>query len=148
MRWKVMWLALLAATAAPSWALESGEPFTGIVKIVEGAPVVVRGGVSTPAFKGMRVEKGDTIRTDRTGAISLVFSDDTLLSLGPDSAIMLDDYVFDPRGRNLSFVAKILRGTVAYLSGQMGRLSPQSVRLVLPTGTIGIRGTHVLVRVP
>jgi hypothetical protein len=41
----------------------------------------------------------------------------------------------------------MLKGTAVYLSGIIGKLSPQSVRFETPNATIGIRGTKMLVKV-
>lgn len=143
--------AVLPSVAAAFVVLVTGTaaagPFAGIVKTTEGSPVIVHGGASRPATLGAFVEKGDTVRTDAKSAIGLVFSDDTIISMGPNSEVAIDDYLFEPAGRQLSFVARVLRGTVGYLSGQIAKLSPKSVRLVMPTATIGVRGTHVLISV-
>jgi hypothetical protein len=37
---------------------------------------------------------------------------------------------------------------VSYVSGQIAKLAPGAVRLIAPTATIAVRGTHVLIRVP
>jgi len=123
------------------------EPFTGIVKSVEGTAMIVRNGERTAAVKGMQLQKGDMVKTDPQGAIGMVFSDDTLISMGPNTEVCIDDYLFEPIEKRLSFVARILRGTVCFLSGQIAKLSPESVRLVMPVATIGVRGTHVLIKV-
>jgi hypothetical protein len=136
-------MALIATTAAGAAA----APFTGIVRTVVGSPLIVRGGAVRPATKGTLVEKGDTIRTDAKSTVGLVFSDDTLISMGPGSEVVIDDYLFEPEADRLSFVARVLRGTMNYLSGQIARLSPRSVRLLMPTATVGVRGTHVLINV-
>ena len=123
------------------------ESFVGIVKTVEGGTTIVRNGAAQAAVKGMQVQRGDKVKTDPLGAIGLVFSDDTLLSMGPNTEVVLDDYLFEPVKKKLSFIASILRGTVCFLSGQITKLSPESVRLVMPNATIGVRGTRVLIKV-
>jgi hypothetical protein len=35
---------------------------------------------------------------------------------------------------------------MAYLSGLIGKLSPESVRIETPTASIGVRGTHFAVK--
>jgi hypothetical protein len=41
----------------------------------------------------------------------------------------------------------MLKGTVAYLSGLISKLSPDSAHLETPTASIGIRGTKFVVKV-
>jgi hypothetical protein len=134
----------LTAAAGPA----SAATFTGLVKSTVGTPVILRAGQSITAAKGVRVEKGDVVKTGPGGAIGIVFSDDTIVSLGPETEVAVDDYLFEPLDKQLSFVARILRGTMSYISGQIAKLSPKSVRLAAPAATIAVRGTHVLISVP
>ena len=42
---------------------------------------------------------------------------------------------------------KIFKGTFSYLSGVMGKLAPDSVKIETPVGMVAVRGTHFLVKV-
>jgi len=44
-------------------------------------------------------------------------------------------------------IARMVKGTASYLSGIIGHQSPESVKFRTPEATIGIRGTHFLVKV-
>lgn len=125
----------------------TAQAFVGVVKSVEGEAVIERDGKTITVVTGMAVKQVDIIRTHRRGHVGLVFSDDTRLSIGPNTEIAVDEYLFDPLERNLSFVLRLIRGTVSFLSGQISKLSPDSVQLVMPVATIGVRGTHVLIEV-
>ena len=70
-----------------------------------------------------------------------------MLSLGPGSSIVIEEFLFEPAKGELGFLGRITRGTVTYLSGLITKLSPDSVRLVTPEATIGIRGTFLAVQV-
>ncbi len=121
--------------------------FAGIVKTIDGDAVIERDGQAVEAIEGMTVHMGDVVKTRSPGSIGLVFRDDAVLSMGPDSTVVIDDYLFEPVEGKLSFIAKILQGTVSFISGQITKLSPESVNLVTPAATIGVRGTRVLVKV-
>lgn len=127
-----------------AWAAEM--PVAGIVKSVKGRAVISRHGQSLEAAGGMKILMGDVVQTAEGGSIGLIFNDDTLVSMGPGSEMVIADYDFAPIEGKLSFVARFIRGTIAYLSGQIAKLSPQSVRLETPVATIGVRGTQVLVK--
>ncbi len=47
------------------------------------------------AFQGMKLSKGDVVRTEQNSAIALVFSDDTIISMGPKTKVAIDEYLFD-----------------------------------------------------
>ena len=125
----------------------AAEEFVGLVKSVEGQVSVVRSGESTDAKAGMEIKMGDVLKTGADGSVGLIFSDDTIVSMGPRTELAVEAYLFEPLEGKLAFIARILRGTVSYLSGQIAKLSPESVKLVTPAATIGVRGTHVLIKV-
>lgn len=118
----------------------------GVVKSVKGHVVISRSGQALEATEGMKILMGDLIRTTETASIGLIFSDDSLVSMGPTSEMVVSEYRFEPVEGKLAFVVRFIRGTIAYLSGQISRLSPQSVRLETPVGIIGVRGTQVLIK--
>ena len=88
-----------------------------------------------------------SFQTGHDGSIGVVFSDDTLLSLGPESVLVIDQYVFAPRQGKFSIVLKMLRGTAAYLSRLISKLSPESAHFLTAYASIGIRGTKLVVKV-
>lgn len=140
-------LAYLVLALIGLGAPAGAQAFVGIVKSVEGSATVERNGETVTLGPGMEIQRTDIIKTDHRGHLGLVFSDDTRISMGPDTQIIVDDYLFEPLENRLSLIMRIIRGTVSYLSGQMAKLAPESVRLVMPAATIGVRGTHVLIKV-
>jgi hypothetical protein len=117
------------------------------VKTVKGPASIVRGQSVIPAVSNEKVFQGDTLRTGADGSLGVVFRDDTLISLGPNSELVVDVFLFAPAEGKLSIVTRMLRGTAAYVSGIIAKLSPQSARFETPVATIGIRGTRLLVKV-
>ncbi len=139
MRATVLVALALSLLAASAWAAE-GET-VGSIKNVQGQATVVRGQESLPAAVGMRLSRSDLLKTGANGSLGVILRDDTVFSLGPNTEMALADFAFSPAEGKLSLVTRMMRGTAAYLSGQIGRLSPQSVRFETPVATIGIRGT-------
>jgi hypothetical protein len=128
-------------------ALCSAESeYIGIVKSVTCDVFFIRKGETTPAVVNMKIMNKDVIKTGPDGAIGVILKDDTVISMGPGSEIIIDDFIFDPVQNELSFVARMIQGTVSYVSGQIVKLSPESVRFETPVATVGIRGTHFLVK--
>lgn len=123
------------------------EAFVGVVKSLEGDAIIKRNGETITVIIGMEIKQADIVKTDGHAYVGLVFSDDTRISMGPNTEIAIDDYLFEPLEKRLSFVVRLIRGTVSFLSGQMTKLAPESVQLVMPAATIGVRGTHVLIKV-
>ncbi len=127
--------------------LADTSPAVATVQKVSGTATVVRQGRSVPAVIGLEIYQNDTLRTGPGGSIGVVFNDDTSLSLGPESMIVIDEFVFAPAQGHFSIAIRMVKGTVAYLSGLISKLSPESARFQTPTASIGIRGTKFVARV-
>jgi hypothetical protein len=125
----------------------SAAEFVGFVKSLGGQATVLRDGEAKEAAVGMEIKAGDIVKTGVDGSVGLIFSDDTIITMGSRTEFVVEDYLFEPLEGRLAFVAKILRGTISYLSGQIEKLSPGAVQLKTPAATIGVRGTHVLLKV-
>jgi hypothetical protein len=84
------------------------------------------------------VFSGDRILTDATGEVQIRFRDDTRLVVGPNSSIVIDQFVF--AGDSSLQVASIsaLRGTLRFITGTG---SKDSYSVSTPTATIGFRGS-------
>jgi hypothetical protein len=117
------------------------------VKTIAGEASIVRLPQEIPAGIDERIFNGDRIRTGADGYLGLTFKDGTLLSMGPESEIVIDEFLFSPAEGKLAFVARILRGAAACLTGVIAKLSPQSVRFETPEATIAVRGTKFLIHV-
>jgi hypothetical protein len=145
MRYLSSIIAAALVTCATLAAASDGS--VGRVKTVKGSASIVRGQSSLPAVFNEKVFQGDVLRTGPDGSLGVILKDDTSLSLGPDSEVVIDQFLFSPADGKLSLVARMVRGTAVYLSGVIARLSPQSVRFETPNASIGIRGTRFLVKV-
>jgi len=134
---------MLGCTLGSQAALAS----VGIVRSVSTDAFILRNETSIAAKINMKIMNGDVVKTGPNGSIGLIFDDDTIVSMGPNSEFAVEDFLFNPSEKKLSFVVRMLQGTFSYLSGQISKLVPGAVRLETPDATIGIRGTHVLVKV-
>jgi len=123
------------------------SPAIATVQKVNGTASVARQGQSLSATVGLEIWENDTLRTGRDGSISLVFNDDTSLSLGPESVLVIDEFVFAPRQGKFSIVLRMVKGTAAYLSGLISKLAPESAHFETPSASIGIRGTKFVVKI-
>lgn len=118
----------------------------GQVKVLKGDVHILRGETRVDIAEGHDVLLDDEAVTGIDGSLGLTLSDSTTLSLGPESNLVLDDFVYDPAVQELGMGINLLQGTLAYVSGAIANLAPENVRLVTPTATIGIRGTKILIK--
>ena len=144
----------MAAVAALCCALvtllagvaEAASPSIGLVKVAEGTASVQRGDQTLPARAGLALMEGDVLRTGRDGRLGAVLRDDTRVSLGPDTEIRIDRFLFAPAQGQLALVLKMIRGVAAYASGKIAKLSPDAVRVETPVAIVGVRGTRFAAR--
>lgn len=139
-------LLLAASLFAPPLSAADDETI-GVVRNCTGESVVTRGEKAYPAAPGMKLFAGDTLSTGPGGSMGAILRDNSSLSLGPASRVAISDFRFSPAEGKLGLLVRISRGTMAYLSGLIGKLSPQSARFETPVATIGIRGTRFAVKV-
>jgi len=123
------------------------ESAIGKTKTGKGDVTVIRSGKEIPVNIGDKLYQKDIIRTGADSSVGIIFEDNTILSLGPKSEIVIDEYVFAPEKGMLSMITRLMKGTASYISGIIGRQSPESVKFQTPDATIGIRGTQFLVKV-
>jgi hypothetical protein len=120
----------------------------GVVKTMRGEVRIERVGSLVEVGVGDVVQEGDRVRVRGNGSVGISLRDETLISLGPNSTLVIDTYRYDPTTRVGQVEASILKGTLRFVTGLIGRLNPESVRVVTPTATVGIRGTDFIVEVP
>ena len=128
-------------------AVASASSPIGLVKVTEGTATVQRGDETLPARLGLALEEGDILRTGADGRMGVVLRDDTRLSLGPESEIQIDRFLFAPAKGHLALVVKMARGIMAFVSGNIAKLSHDAVRVETPVAIVGVRGTQFLVKV-
>jgi hypothetical protein len=131
---------LFAATAA--WADDVGS-----VRKVEGESLIIRGDQQLAAKPGVRLLVGDIMRTGSDGAMGVILRDDTIIAMGPNSEMILTEFVFQPEKERFSMLTQMLKGTFSYLAGVMSTLSPESVRVETPVAMVAVQGTSFLVKV-
>jgi len=138
-------LGALFLTTAAGTAV-AGETI-GVVRSASGDATVTRGEKTLAAAPGLKLMVGDILGTGRDGSLGVILRDDSSLSIGPESRLVLRSFRFSTSEGTFDLVARITRGTMAYISGLIGKLAPEKARFETPTATIGIRGTRFAVKV-
>ena len=138
-------LMLVCAVATPVLAQE--RPVAGRIKVSTGAAFIVRDGAQIPAELGQTVFEADGLRTGGDGKIGVTLNDDTRLSLGPNSELKLERFMYAPADSGFGLVLKFVKGAATYVSGRIAKLAPDSIRLETPAAIIGVRGTTLAISV-
>jgi hypothetical protein len=84
------------------------------------------------------VSRDERIRTNNIGLGQFQFVDGTKLAVGPNSSIVIDEYVLGERNRVKKLSINATKGAFRWISGK----SPSSAyEITTPVGSLGVRGT-------
>lgn len=122
------------------------EP-VGFIMKVQGPATVTSRGQTIEARVGQAVITGAILRTGAQGGMGVTLRDSTVISFGPNSEFVMDEFAFEPAREQLKLSARLNRGTLNFISGVIAKLKPEAVDLKTPTGTIGVRNAHFLLKV-
>jgi len=137
----------IIACAGLAMAFGAQASDVGLVKTTKGAAHLERAGQRVAVMPGVAVRERDIVVTGSDGAVGLTFSDNSLLSVGPNSSLAIDRYAFDSTTHAGQFDASLRRGTLAVVSGKIVKQSPEAMRVRTPASIMGVRGTEFVVRV-
>jgi hypothetical protein len=140
-------LSCVTALTAANVALAQERQPIGSVKTVAGASYLVSAGAKSAAKVGDYVYKNDVMETGKDGAIGVIFKDDTQVSIGGNTELTLDDFVYQPQQEQYAFSSKLAKGTLFMATGAIAKLKPEAVQVTTPTGTLGVRGTRFVLQV-
>lgn len=92
---------------------------------------------------GKPVFLNDLVKSDAKGRLQVLLLDETVFTMGPNAEMKLDEFVYDPRSNEGKVSARMLSGAFRFVTGKIAAKEPAQMKVKLPTGTIGIRGTIV-----
>ena len=94
---------------------------------------------------GSKIFYGDTITSKQQSNAQILFLDQTVLTLGEDTELTIDEFIYDPASHEGSFVSNVKSGTVKFITGQISNKNPDNLEVKIPSGTLGARGTEFVV---
>ena len=106
----------------------------------------VTGEIGILVESGMPVYLGDRVITSPNSGMQILLLDETVFTIGPDSDVAIDEFVYDPATGDGRIVADMARGVMRFVTGKIPLNNPSSMDINLPVGSIGIRGTIGLIR--
>ena len=80
----------------------------------------------------------ERIETDATGVTQILFRDRSHMTVGPNSDLLIDRFVFDPETSAGELAASLGRGVLRFVGGQLSKSGAVEVRT--PVAVIGVRG--------
>ena len=129
-------LTMLATTVAP-WHSVRGEigRTTAVNPASHGTPPGRSTRVLVPK---LNVFADERIETDEAGVTQILFRDGSHMSVGPNSDLVIDRFVYDPETSTGELAASLGRGVLRFVGGQLSKRD--KVTVATPVAVIGVRG--------
>lgn len=148
---KALAMAMLVSCAASARAAAPAAPAAAppLVWIGNAAGVmgqvkaVDRAEIGRVVVGGQPVYLGDKVVTDAESQLQIILRDETVFTIGPNSAIVIDQFVYDEATGAGEISANILQGVFRFITGKISGRNPGKMKVHLPLGTIGVFGTIV-----
>ena len=138
---------LLSLQVSLSATANEGATPVGESTLVLGRSELIKAdGSVVPVLRGGPIYVGDRISTSSDGHVHVRFKDGALLSVRPNSSLLVEQYDYDPRKPEDSTVKLNLEeGVARTISGEAAKGARENFRLNTPVAAIGVRGTDFAV---
>lgn len=88
---------------------------------------------------GDNVVFNERIETTGSGLVQVLLNDGSTFTVGANSDLVIDEFVYDPNAGSGKLVATLGKGVVRFVGGKLSK-KKGGVSVKTPVGTIGIRG--------
>ena len=133
---------------ANSETIQIIEIEAGFIETIEGTVTATHtNGEIRKLISGDAVYQGEILITGEDASINISFLDGSDLSLGSESEIVIDEFIYDPDASSGTLGLDIVEGVFVFVSGEIAENDPEGIVLNTPTASLGIRGTTVAGRI-
>ncbi|HNX68078.1 MAG TPA: FecR domain-containing protein [Candidatus Omnitrophota bacterium] len=140
----VVGMAVSVGTLGALYAETAGPIQAGVAAAVKGeVKSIAPGTPAKPLKSGDKIFMGDKIETGADGQLQVLLLDQTIFTLGPLSAVVVDEFIYNPKNDDGKVKASMVKGVFRVVSGKVAHKKPENMNVDLPAGTIGFRGTNV-----
>ena len=121
------------------------EEKLSIEKQLVGIVGAISGTVKTETRElkaGDKIYLNETIYAGAGSGTQILLLDQSTFTVGEDSEVVMDTFVFDPATNDGKIVASVKQGSLKVISGLISKKNPDSLTVEVPEGTLGSRGTE------
>jgi hypothetical protein len=131
------WIAAtLTAMMLTSGAVHAQQ--VGTAAAVNPAAQARGAGGSRTIVIGQSIAHKERIQTTSAGSVQLLFLDKTSMTIGPNSDLAIDEYVYDPASNTGKLAATLSKGVMRFVGGQISHAGNAEIKT--PSAVVGIRG--------
>jgi hypothetical protein len=138
-------LTLLLSTAVPL-TQASAQNYGKVGAVNPDTTGTPPGGSDRTLVVGADIVIKERVRTSAAGSSHILFPDQSSLNIGPNSELVIDEFVYDPNANTGRMSATAFKGVLRYVGGQISHKT--GIAVTTPSGYIGIRGGIVTLLLP
>ncbi|HWU00487.1 MAG TPA: FecR domain-containing protein [Terriglobales bacterium] len=97
-----------------------------------------QGGATETLVIGADVFRNQTVRTDATGLVDILFADESTITIGHHAELVLDDFAYDPDAQRGNLAVQLSDGAMRFIGGKISKKTP--VQVATPLAALTIRG--------
>lgn len=120
------------------------ERVVGSVISLKGTAHALRENAQVMLTQNAEIHRKDVITTDKDGYVRIVFNDDTLVAIGKNGELSIEDYFYEANNSQVQTDLWFKNGLFESITGKIGKIAPERMKLRAKTATMGIRGTHIV----
>jgi hypothetical protein len=131
-----MVVALAGVLALPLQTAQAQQ--VGTAAAVNPAAQARGSGGARTIVIGQSIAHRERIQTTAAGSVQLLFLDKTSMTIGPNSDLAIDEYVYDPNSNTGKLAATLTKGVMRFVGGQISHNG--NAQITTPNAVVGIRG--------
>jgi hypothetical protein len=130
---------LVGAVGLALFSTAHAQSRIGVTQATQNNPMgKPPGGLDRVLRVGTDVQANEVISTSAGDRAHLVFLDGTTLTVGPDSQMTIDKFVYDPGTQKGELAINATKGVFRVIGGRISKTA--AITVTTPSATMGIRG--------
>ena len=129
---------LLSSISFSAEKIDIEKQLVGIIGAISGTVKT-----ETKELKvGDKIYLNETVYAGANSGTQILLLDQTTFTVGSDSEVVMDTFIYDPATNDGKIVASVKQGSLKVISGLISKKNPDSLTVEVPEGTLGSRGTE------
>ena len=134
---KKIFFALFVFSSTVAYSVE--KPVVGVISAAVGE---IYNQNNKKLKSGDKIYFGDSVIVKDKSNSQILLLDETVMSVGSNSEIKIDEFIYDPKTKDGKILSQIKSGSMKVLTGGVSEKNPANLEIKVPAGTIGTRGTE------
>jgi hypothetical protein len=140
MRTLTLSLLLVVSLSAAAFAAQL-QPIGSVIAVEGKATATGEDGKVRPLEIKTQIFMKDKVATAAASKLQIQFDDDTVISQGEKSEMVMDEYVYSPKDKNPNGMStRLVSGAFRVMTGKITQVNPDHFKVRTKMATIGIRG--------